>query len=70
VAGASKRPPLGSPVAVARTHRGGSWPNRDLWMFDDYVRGSGVSKDSAIASIGNGEEAPYMSALDGTAKVV
>lgn len=38
-----------------RTHRYGSWPTNDLWMFDDYVRGSGgVSRDSAIGSIGGG----------------
>lgn len=40
---------------LARTHRGGRWPTRDLWAFADYVRGSGgVSRDAAIASIGGG----------------
>lgn len=40
---------------MARTHRGGTWPTRDIWAFGDYVRGSGgVSRDSAIASIGGG----------------
>lgn len=37
------------------TYRLGSWPTKDLWMFDDYVRGSGgISRDSAIGSIGGG----------------
>ncbi len=37
------------------THRLGSWPTHDLWMFDDYVRGSGgISRDAAIGSIGGG----------------
>lgn len=38
-----------------RTHQLGHWPTRDLWQFDDYVRGSGgQSYDSAIATIGGG----------------
>ena len=38
-----------------RTHRYGSWPTNDLWMFGDYVKGSGgISRDSAIGSIGGG----------------
>lgn len=38
-----------------RTHRMGSWPTKDLWNFADYVRGSGgISRDSAIGSIGGG----------------
>jgi tRNA-splicing ligase RtcB len=37
------------------THQYGSWPTKDLWMFADYVKGSGgVSRDSAIGSIGGG----------------
>lgn len=40
---------------MARTHRGGSWPTRDIWMFGDFVRGSGgTSRDAYIASIGKG----------------
>ena len=40
---------------IARTHHNGSWPTKDLWMFEDYVRGSGgTSRDAAIASIGKG----------------
>jgi tRNA-splicing ligase RtcB len=40
---------------LARTHRGGSWPTRDLWEFGDYVEGSGgTSHDAVIASIGGG----------------
>ena len=40
---------------LARTHLQGHWPTRDLWMFGDYVRGSGgVSRDAALASIGGG----------------
>ncbi len=38
-----------------RTHRYGSWPTENLWMFNDYVKGSGgISRDSAIGSIGGG----------------
>ena len=38
-----------------RTYRLGSWQTKDLWMFDDYVKGSGgVSRNSAIGSIGGG----------------
>jgi len=37
------------------TYRFGNWPTKDLWMFDDYVKGSGgISRDSAIGSIGGG----------------
>ena len=40
---------------LARTHRHGSWPTRDLWEFRDYVEGSGgTSHDAVIASIGGG----------------
>jgi tRNA-splicing ligase RtcB len=40
---------------LARTHRHGSWPTRDLWEFGDYVEGSGgTSHDAVIASIGGG----------------
>jgi tRNA-splicing ligase RtcB len=38
---------------LARTHA--AWPTNDLWMFDDYVKGSGgISRDAAIGSIGGG----------------
>lgn len=38
-----------------RTHHAGSWPTNDHWMFDDYIKGSGgISRDSAIGSIGGG----------------
>ncbi len=38
-----------------RTHHFGSWPTNNLWMFNDYVKGSGgISRDSAIGSIGGG----------------
>jgi tRNA-splicing ligase RtcB len=41
--------------AVARAHRGGSWPTSDLWAFGDFVRGSGgTSHDAALGSIGGG----------------
>jgi tRNA-splicing ligase RtcB len=40
---------------MARTHLGGSWPTSDVWMFGDYVRGSGgVSRDAYVATIGKG----------------
>lgn len=38
-----------------RTHQLGHWPTRNLWRFEDYVRGSGgKSYDSNIGSIGGG----------------
>jgi tRNA-splicing ligase RtcB len=40
---------------ICRHHRGGCWHTNDVWMFDDYIRGSGgVSHDEAIGSIGGG----------------
>jgi tRNA-splicing ligase RtcB len=40
---------------IKRSHRGGSWDTDDLWMFADYVRGSGgTSRDAALGSIGGG----------------
>lgn len=40
---------------IERIHRYGSWPTKDLWMFGDYIRGSGgISRDSAIGTIGSG----------------
>lgn len=37
------------------THHYGNWPTNDLWMFDDFVKGSGgISRDSAVGSIGGG----------------
>lgn len=40
---------------VERHHGAGCWPTSDLWMFDDFVRGSGgISRDAVVASIGGG----------------
>lgn len=40
---------------ATRCHGGGSWPTEDLWMFGDYVRGSGgTSRDATLGSIGGG----------------
>ena len=40
---------------VAHSHRGGSWDTDGLWMFADFVRGSGgTSRDACMATIGGG----------------
>lgn len=48
-----------------RTHRLGSWPTTDLWMFADYVRGSGgISRDAAIGTIGGGNHFCELQVVD------
>jgi tRNA-splicing ligase RtcB len=50
---------------LARTHRRGSWPTRDLWEFGDYVEGSGgTSHDAVIASIGGGNHFVELQSVD------
>lgn len=40
---------------ILRTHNGGSWNTDNNWMFDDFIKGSGgISRDSALGSIGGG----------------
>lgn len=40
---------------MKHTHNQGSWHTHDLWIFDDFVRGAGgMSRDSALGSIGGG----------------
>lgn len=50
---------------MKHTHNQGSWETSDLWMFDDFVRGSGgMSRDSALGSIGGGNHFVELQEVD------
>lgn len=48
-----------------KTNHGGSWETDDEWMFSDFIRGAGgLSRDSAIGSIGGGNHFVEFQAID------